>query len=760
MIADMAPVEDPVEARVSRVDTAPLRLWGLADRRLDLVLSLLVVALLAASRFALLASGPWEWDETLFARGMLDFSLAAHFPQPPGFPGLLALGRLLLPLAGTPYLALQLVSAIASVLALWPLAALGRRVAPPAVATAAALLVLFLPGPWLFSVRGFSTTAAVTPLLAAAALLAGGLAGRRATWFTVLLTAAFLIRPILLPTVALVWLIGADAVRPRRRLVPGVALGVVAVAAAVLAMVRLEGGWAAFAEPFVRHASFHVDRLHRNTHVVADLGLVTGVGGVGPAALLAALSAVGLVAWWRRVGPRSAIAWAAVLGLTTAQLVMLQNRSYARYAVGVQVAAAPLLAGAGSLAAPPLAVAGLVGMAGVAAATSLPLLDEQHDTTFGAWQATVDAAGRATDLGWAAVVEPEVHVFSSYLWSLRRWRGQPTPPMLLSPRAPEPWPGVDRPWLVATVHPHLYWPSLTGVERRYGRVSGRLEPLTQSRFLAAAVIDNPPLPVGRWWAVERLPDGRPFMWAGPGAELWLPPVPAGTTIGLELRPAAGEDPLRIVASHGGGDRVVAGDAPATRVRLETTVDAVAEPVVIRLERAEAHPPGGGDDRALSVQLLDVRVRPPGSRWGGCAATPAERAGLGLELDGVYGVETFPELGRGAWLAPVARFRLRVDEPGTVLLRLAAPRPTPARPIVLRDGEAPAGPIEIDQHPTAVAVTVDRADVERGVIELELVSEPYLPAATGGADPRSLGVVLLGLEFEPSSPSDGWWNQSR
>ena len=35
--------------------------------------------------FALLASGPWEWDETIFARGMLDFSLAAHFPQPPGF---------------------------------------------------------------------------------------------------------------------------------------------------------------------------------------------------------------------------------------------------------------------------------------------------------------------------------------------------------------------------------------------------------------------------------------------------------------------------------------------------------------------------------------------------------------------------------------------------------------------------------------------------------------------------------------------------
>ncbi len=79
-----------------------ITLWGVADRRLDSVLTLLTAALLAAARFALLASGPWEWDETIFARGMLDFSLAAHFPHPPGFPGFLALGNLLLQLDGEP----------------------------------------------------------------------------------------------------------------------------------------------------------------------------------------------------------------------------------------------------------------------------------------------------------------------------------------------------------------------------------------------------------------------------------------------------------------------------------------------------------------------------------------------------------------------------------------------------------------------------------------------------------------------------------
>jgi len=735
----------------------PFRLWGLLNRRFDLVLTLLTVALLAASRLALLASGPWEWDETIFARGMLDFSLAAHFPQPPGFPGLLALGHLLLPFAGTPYRALQLVSAIASVLALWPLAALGRRVAAPAVATSAALLVLVLPGPWLFSVRGFSTMPAAVFALAAAALLAGGLHGRRATSFTLLLTASFLVRPILLPTVALLWLVGVESIRPRRRVLPGLALGVAAVIVSVVVMVRLEGGWAAFVEPFVTHFGFHVDRLHRNTRVLTDIGLVKGVGGSVAAVLLAALSILGLTTWRRRVGVKAAVVWIAILGLTVAQLVMLQNRSYARYAVGVQLASAPLVAGAAALAAPPAAVAGLLGMAAVAAVTTLPMLREQHDQTFGAWQATVDAADRAAVHDWAVVVEPEVHVFSSYWWSVLRWRGETPPPMLLSPRAPEPWVGVDRPWLVATVHPHLYWPSLTGVATTYGGVSERLRPLTQDRFLAAAVIDNPPLPVGQWWTVEHLDDGRPFMWAGADAELRLPPVPAGTLVGLELRPAPGELPLVVEVSHGGGSAVLDGRAAATWVWTRTTEPTASRPVIVRLGRAGAYPPGGADERPLAVQLLGVKVQPPGSVWRGCAATEGERRGLRLEIDGAYGAERFGDLGRGVWLAPEANLRMTVDEPGLVVLRLAAPRPTAANPRVVVDDRAVAGPLEMDRRQTMVEIPVGAAEVGAGAVELSIVSDPYRPSAAGGTDPRELGVVLLALEFQPADPSVGWWN---
>jgi hypothetical protein len=733
-------------------------LWGLANPRLDLALSLSTLVLLAASRFALLASGPWEWDETIFARGMLHFELAAHFPQPPGFPGLLALGHLLLPLAGTPYRALQLISAFASVLALWPLAMLGRKVASPAVATSAALLVLFLPGPWLYSVRGFSSTAAVVLALWAAALLVGGLDGRRATAFTLVLTAAFLVRPILLPTVALVWLIGVESIRPRRRMLPGVVLGLAAIVVAVLVMVRLEGGFAAFVEPFVRHGDFHVARLHRNTRILAEIGLIKGVGGLASAAVLTGLSMIGLAVWWRRVGAKVALAWIVILGLTATQLIMLQNRSYARYAVGVQMATAPLLAAAGTLVAAPVAVIGFLGTTAYAAWSSLPLLREQHSETFGAWEATLDASRRAADRGWAVVVEPEVHVFSSYQWTVLEAAGEPTPPMVLSPRAPEAWTGVDRPWLVATVHPHLYWPSLTRSQTVYEGVSEQLRPLTQDRFLSAALIDNPPLPVGRWWALEHRDDGRPFMWAGSQAELWLPPVPEGSLIGLELRPAPGESPLTVKIGQNGGVFDIDGRAEATRIWIRTGEAAITEPLIVGLDRAEGYPPGEEDDRPLSVQLLDVVVRPPGSAWGGSAATESERGGLRLELEGGYGGERFGELGRGVWLGPAARFRIAVDDEGRLTLRLAAPRPTPANPRVVVGGEVITGPLAMDQREAVAEIRVDEVAVGAGFIEFDLISDAYRPASDGGADTRELGVVLLGVEFEPDYPSEGWWNE--
>ena len=57
-----------------------LLLFHLPDRRLDLAATVTAALLLVVSRFAYIANGPWEWDETLFARGILHFELAARGP--------------------------------------------------------------------------------------------------------------------------------------------------------------------------------------------------------------------------------------------------------------------------------------------------------------------------------------------------------------------------------------------------------------------------------------------------------------------------------------------------------------------------------------------------------------------------------------------------------------------------------------------------------------------------------------------------------
>ena len=152
------------------------------------------------------------------------------------------------------------------------------------------------------------------------------------------------------------------------------------------------------------------------------------------------------------------------------------------------------------------------------------------------------------------------------------------------------------------------------------------------------------------------------------------------------------------------------------------------------------------------------VRPPGAVWGGPAASESERESLRLELEGGYDAETFDELGRGVWLGAVARFRIAVDEPGRLFLLIAAPRPTAADPRIVLGGEVIAGPLEIDHRQTMVVVPVDAPAAEAGFIEFDLRSDPYQPSAHGGgSDDRELGVVLLGVDFLPESPTEGWWN---
>jgi hypothetical protein len=583
------------------------RLWGLADARLDFVATVATLALLAVSRFALLPSGPWEWDETLFARGLLKFDLPAHFPHPPGFPLWMALGWVMLRLVGNPLLGFQLLSAAASCLAVFPLAALGRRCAPPPVATTAALALLFAPGVWLHAGRGFTDTAAAFFALWAAALASWGLEGRRATAFTLLVTAAFLIRPILLPPLGLLWLAGALTVHPRRRLVPGAALGVAATAAGVLGLVLAQGSWERFAAAFAAHARTHaVNLIEHNPGGLLDLGLVKGVGGPWFAAGLAVLALLGTLVWARRVAARPAAAWLAILAVVVIQLVWLQNRRFPRYAVPLDMALAPLLAAGASAAAPPVvAAATLAALGSVWGITIFPLLVEQHRTSLPGWAAVRQTVARASETGAELVVEPGLYPFLSYQEELDQRGGRPWKfRWTLAPSSPDSNELPSGPYLLVTDYPFHYFGSMEGDETRFPTVSGRLLPLTQGRFLNVALFRNAALPVRGWWLPEVAEDLGKFMWGGAEAEMLVPPLPAGAALVLDFGPYRGAAPLDVVI-NGTVALTVPGEAPRAAHTVAPRLLSTERTNRVVFHRTEGYVPGERDQRRLSVQLWGI-----------------------------------------------------------------------------------------------------------------------------------------------------------
>jgi hypothetical protein len=585
--------------------------------------------------------------------------------------------------------------------------------------------------------------------LAAAAVLAGGLAGRRATAFTLLVAAAFLVRPILLPPLGLLWLGGAATVQPRRRLLPGIAIGVTAGVVAVALMASAEGGMGAFLAPFLAHSQRHFSRLVANPGGFSELGLVKGLGGVLPATLVVLAAFAGLVVWARRTSRRAAALWLAVIVLAAAQLVLLQNRSYGRYAVGVQMALAPLLAGVAAAALPTSAAClGLAGLAAWYGAGSLPLVAEQHATELPGFAAVREARAAALAGGRTLVLEPELHPFASYLWHLAERRGEANPPWVLSPWSPEPWQGVNGPWLVATVHRPLYPDSLFGIERRFAGVSPALEPLTQQRMLEAWILEDAPLPLAGWWPAELAADGRRFMWGAAAAELLLPPLGGDAELALALRPAPGPAALEL----SWGDRPTAeidGEGGERRLRLEAAAGRPQGVSTLRFSRAWTPFPSAGEARALSFQLFELRAVDGRRAWAGSLVHARDRDALGVELEGGYAPETFEGGLAGLWVGPRARLVLPASA-GTLELELAAPRPTPSRCELWLGGRLAAGPLELEPRLQHVAVEVRAGEAPGGRLELVIASAPYRPAARGLDDPRELGVVLAGVAFRPAA----------
>ncbi len=734
-----------------------LRLWGLPSPRADVLATVVTVAVLAASRFALLPSGPWDWDETLFARGILKFDLPGHYPHPPGFPLWMLLGWVVHFFVTEPLVGLQLLSAAASCLTLWPLAAIGRRVAPPPLAVTSALLALFLPGVWLHAGRGFSSTPAAFFALWAAALALRPADRRPVTAVTVLVTAAFLIRPILLPSLSLLWLAAIWHVTPRRRLVPGLAMAAGATLLSVAGMVFAQGSWSDFARPFVVHGRTHARNLLGNTGGFAELGIVKGLGGPVLACLLAALVVAGLVSWMRRVGRGTAIAWLAVLGVGIGELIWLQNRTFSRYAVPFQMAAAPLVAGAAALAPPAMGAGVLLAATGAIAARGWSPVVEQHDSLMPGWEALLFATQAAARDDYDLVVEPGLFPFLSYLAHRERAAGREWAfRAFLAPSSPDSRDLPRRRYLLVTDLPANYLPAPWERRWNFAEVSRDLRPLTSGRFLDVAVVEGAMVPITGWWPAERS-GGEAFMWGGAQAEMLLPPMAPDAPLAVDLMPARGDAPMT-VAVNGADVAVIPGDASRGSFPLSPALFSpnAANRLVIRRERG--YPPGSGDSRPLAVQLFGLTslagdpVTAARERLAAllAAAEPAHHPGF--PVSGLYRPETFAR-GRGAWTRPQAAMSLPLAS-GTLTFTLWAPRPGPVDLTISIDGQPVAGPLAVGREPQNVSLVLTRKPPPQAPCRVELRSRGYVPSAGGSSDTRELGIVLAQAQYHPAHSAGG------
>jgi hypothetical protein len=517
-------------------------------------------------------------------------------------------------------------------------------------------------------------------------------------------------------------------------------------------MAWAQGGLGEVMSVMLFHFRRHGSRLSWNTEGFFELGLVKGLGGPFWASLVLVIAAAGIVVWLRRAGRRPAMLWAVVLSVAVAQLVWLQNRTYPRYAVGVQMALAPLVAAAAGIAPPAVGCGALLALSGWFGWSSRPLLLEQHTNQVAAWRAIWYAAREAAARDMAVVVESEMHLFASYLWLRGEARGKAMPPRVLTPWNPEPWAGIDRPYLVATVHRHFYPDSLGSVERRFDGVSERLYPLTQQRFLEAWTIVAPPLPLEGWWPVERLPTGASFQWGAARCEMVLPPLPPHTGVAVQLQPAPGPAPLAVEANQTEVAELAGTPAPKWLWigPQEWRVDGENR---LRFVRSEGYAPGPEDERPLSVQLLALRLIGPTFGWRGSVVTADERAGLGVRLDGHFRPESFGDAGWGVWLEPRATLEAAAG-PGRLVLTMSAPRPEPPETVVRLAGRVVAGPLELGRKPIQVVVPIEVDDAIDGVVRLSIESLAYVPALAGrGADRRALGAVLSTLAFEPEELTD-------
>lgn len=720
-----------VRARLNvRGNFAGLVLPGLPNTARGLLLTLAVLTAALLSRLLLLPDGPWEQDEALFAAGVLDFDVTRHRPHPPGFPGWIAVGRLVRPLTGDPVRALQVASSVASAVLLWALARLLGHIVDGGRATALAVAFTASPLAWVHGGRAFSTT----PALACGSVALLLFLERRSPllgW--ALLGLAATLRPQLAPELALVAGLGIATAKRRRATLLGVGLGLAFVLAGCVVVAASGPSFDAVRHAFVDHFARHRGGLVRNV-AFAELGIVRGLLHPLAAGGLLATATVGLGLGLRSKPQRRGAAWVLALVAVTAWMVLVQHHpGFPRYAVALLLVCMPALAW--TLAALPsrlgwvlAALASIVG-----ASASAGILLWMHAAPL-----PVVAAARLATADPSAQALAYSHGVFSFARLQAESAGVPGIDVV-DPDAPIRLPQHAYALEGRTLHTlegvtacTLEFPTAPAQAMRLGQ--GRFD---RARLSRDAVILGPGI-----YTPETDDAGDRYAWMGDRAQLHLPAAADRLRLRVEVPGDLGGATLTAQAglaptTH----RLAAGPAS-----IDVDVAPCPSGCTVTLEVDRRHD-AQGDPRALTVRLEAAWVegesyRPAYARWS--PGHPRTLRAHGVALRGFEQPETFARGRRGAWTHAEATASMPA-RPGTLSVLIARPEHTPGEVTVQTDAESRT--LAVGPQPTELTL---RTNAPQGRAQLRLATPTFTPADVreGSTDTRALGLIVYEVAFVP------------
>ena len=696
------------------------------------------------SRLLLLPAGPWEQDEALMACGVLDFDPGRHMPLPPGFPLWVGIGSLVRACGvADPVLALQLASAVFSVVGLWALVGLWDGVVRREVALAGALLAAFIPGVWFHAARAFSETpSAALAIVGFALWLRGGRAGFVPG--VVALTCAALVRPPLAPVFALAVLVAAWGVRREARRLWSGAAAAAAVLAVVMAPAALvAGGWSYLWAASVTHAGEHFGTLGTEPWGVVEWGYVRGLVNPLVAALFTTFALVGWASWRKRLD-----GWWARASLVGAVLVFLvvavDNRTYPRYWLLVWLLlATPAAAGLATLVrSRRAAVATTVAAALALAWWTRPAMAYLHRHELPVVRLLHEVASEGKGV---LVFEDQLFSFRN-LALLSGWLRVDSLRLSEMQRTHVGFGGAPFWMLAEGAGEDIVCPASRVVEARCP--DPKVELLSQERFLALRLARNPVLV----WQGGFSPEWeglRRFVWCRARSSLLLPAIDGAGVLALAVEPHPQLGKVEAKVRVNGGVAAARELAPGRQVMtipLPRPADATA---ATRIDIDIGHEViASADGRRLALRLFAASLQAPPHLAPPLQFFPEQDSMFAVfaQGDGTYPPELVGVPPRpAAWTGPRATLSFPVGA-GMVGVELCAPRPQPAV-VEVRLGPARVD-LVVDAALTHADLPVPAEMVALGRATLEIRSSTFVP---GGGDDRALGVAISRVWYLPSAP---------